>query len=282
MTLVAAFRSLDRIISMSDTLISNRDSPRPNAVPGRLKSVVVNRWLTISYAGLSSQALDCIRIIRATRGLTTNQAISLLSAFSTAHNGDVEFIVCSHEEHGTPRLVKIHHELVSEGQDMYWIGDADAARQFSRLELRPLQGEAEGEYYTLEERRFARRFHEFMAANPVSSVGGLVVEALASPYGHCYNENLGVFVDRVTVPDPLEPTLRAEMNKAGMNGYYSYAVLSSAERGEAVVGMYFAQAEMGYIHTPLVSDDAVKVSALTQEEFQAVIRSHTVQGQNDA
>ena len=273
MTLVAAFRSLDRIVTLSDSLISNRDHPRPNAIPGRLKSIVLNRWLTVSYAGLSSQALDCIRKIRASPQLTTEKALQMLYEFSARESGAVDFLLCSHELPGVPRLAKVHNGAISEGLDVYWIGDGDAARLFARHDLSSIPDEAGGEYYTLEERQFARRFHEFLDSRSSAAVGGLAVEALASAHGHCYTDRMEVYVETVTVPDPLVPELRNAMNKAGMNGYYSCSVSNPVDRGEAIVGMYFEQAEIGYIHAPLLHDDAVKVNAENGQQFQALVRA---------
>jgi hypothetical protein len=61
------------------------------------------------------------------------------------------------------------------------------------------------------------------------------------------------------------------MNDAGMNGYYKYAVMTPAERGLALVGTYFEQARIGFIHEPLVQDDPKKVEARDQNEFQAIL-----------
>jgi len=58
LTLIAALKMSERIVVMSDTAISDRDAIRSNLIPGRLKSVVVGPKMTISYAGLSSQALE--------------------------------------------------------------------------------------------------------------------------------------------------------------------------------------------------------------------------------
>ena len=48
MTIVAAMKCGERICVMSDTMISDRGLARDNVIPGRLKTIVVNKWLTIS------------------------------------------------------------------------------------------------------------------------------------------------------------------------------------------------------------------------------------------
>ena len=63
MTIVVAKKLDERIVDMSDTMISDLNEPKNNVIPGRLKSMVINNWLTISYANLSIQAIDAIRKI---------------------------------------------------------------------------------------------------------------------------------------------------------------------------------------------------------------------------
>lgn len=272
MTLVIAFRSMGRIVTLSDTMISDeRLSRSRNRIPGRLKSIVLSRWLTVSYAGLSTQAIDAIRRLKTTYPLTTDSAIEYLRESSARVNGEVDFLLCSHEAPDNPRLVKISGPQVSEGQDLYWIGNPGSACALAHLELTPAQGESRGEYFSVEERKFTRRFHHYLEQGTDTAVGGMVINCLASPYGHCYQDHFAAYVDSVTIPDPVESSLRQRMNNSGMNGYYKYAVMSSSERGLALVGTYFEQANIGYIHEPLVQDDPEKIEARDQSEFGDIV-----------
>lgn len=272
MTIVAALRSMGRIVVMSDTMISDERSHRTRKrIPGRLKSIVLNRWLTVSYAGLSIQSIDTIRELKAANPTTTDAAVDYLRDVAANQKNEVDFLVCSHERPDRPRLIKISGERASEGQDFYWIGSPTAAGELARLELPAVQGESGGEYFSIEETRFTYRFHQYIKHATDPSVGGMVINCLASPYGHCYQNHYGAYVDQVTIPDPVEPSLRQRMNDAGMNGYYKYAVMTPAERGLALVGTYFEQARIGFIHEPLIQDDPEKVEAEDQNEFQAIL-----------
>ena len=276
MTLVAAFRSMGRIVVLSDMMISDERSRRcRNRIPGRLKSIVLNRWLTVSYAGLSIQAIDAIRRLIAVDPITTDLAVEYLRESAAVMKDELDFLVCSHEAPEHPRLIKISGSWVSEGQDLYWIGSQASASGFARMELPPAQGETGGENYSLEERRFTRRFHCYLDQGADDAVGGMVINCLASPHGHCYQDHAGAYVDRVTIPDPLEPALRQRMHDAGMNGHYKYAVMATHERGLALVGTYFEQAKIGFIHEPLLRDEPEKIEARDQIEFQAAIAERT-------
>jgi hypothetical protein len=271
MTLVVAHRSMNRIVVMCDTMIANDNLLRPNSVPGRLKAIVLSESLTIAYAGLSNLALQDVRALKQVPGLTTAQAVAFLRNASDRSAGAVDFLVCSHEIPENGRLIKIAEGKAFEGPDIFWIGNADSAREVARMSLPPLPGESGGEYYSLEERQFVRRFHTYVEKNEDRAVGGMVINCLASQYGHCYQDHLGVFVERVTVPDPVEPELRLQMQRSGMDGYYSYGVHCAPVRGVAIVGAHFEQAGIGFVYDPLHEDEAEKVRVASQQEFQALI-----------
>jgi hypothetical protein len=274
MTLVAAYRSMGRIVTLSDTRISDKGSPRlGNRIPGRLKSIVLNRWLTVSYAGLSIQAIDAIRKLHAIRPASTESAVEYLRKSSLTLKAEVDYLVCSHEEPTQLRLIKISGAQVSEGSDLYWIGNPASASALLSMELPPAQGESGGEYWSLEERRFTRRFGAYMDLGTDAAVGGMVVHSLASPFGHCYQTHAGAYFDNVTIPDPVEPAVRQQMNGAGMDGHFKYHVISPDERGLAIVGTYFEQANVGFIHEPLISDDPEKFEARDQSDFQTMVNA---------
>jgi hypothetical protein len=46
---------------LPDTVITDEQSVRLNALPGRLKSVILNGRLAVGYAGAADQAIDAIR-----------------------------------------------------------------------------------------------------------------------------------------------------------------------------------------------------------------------------
>ena len=57
MTVVIGKRFGDTIVLLSDTMIADANSGRNNAIPGRLKAIVVTDRLSIAYAGHSNPAL---------------------------------------------------------------------------------------------------------------------------------------------------------------------------------------------------------------------------------
>lgn len=280
MTLVAAIRNGQRIVVMSDTAISNRNAAHPNAVPGRLKSIVVSTTLTISYAGLSSQALDAIRSVRVLRlGLST--AIEALLEASRRHQGALDFLICSHEDKESARLIKISDSQVYEGANYYWIGNADSARAFARYESNYRHPDNPPDYQSAEEREFTHRFFDYVENSRDPNVGGAVVNCLCSEYGHCYQDHAGVnHWEPITVPDPTPPEIKFALHKSG-RASFSYHLYCPAERGVALVGYYMEQPGVGFLHVPLEQDDPIPVTAASEGEFRRVV-SEAAAARSDA
>jgi len=51
----------DTIVVLSDTMISDAQLGRADAIPGRLKAITINDHLSIAYAGHSDPALNIVR-----------------------------------------------------------------------------------------------------------------------------------------------------------------------------------------------------------------------------
>jgi hypothetical protein len=271
MTLVSALKMRERIVVMSDTAISNRDAVRSNIIPGRLKSIVLSTKMTVSYAGLSSQALDVIRRLRREQVDDDETAISYLLSTCKEYPGEIDFIYCSHDKFGRSRLVKITSEGTFEGSTMYWIGSAEAARTLSKLETQVPRLDNAPDYQPHQELVFTRRFFEYLENHADSNVGGVAVNCLCSEYGHCYQDHAGgVLLKPIQMPDPVPTEVRAAEERTGMSRF-SYHLYSAEDRGVAVVGYYLEQARVGYLHIPLEHDDPFKVVAEDQAEFRRIV-----------
>ena len=91
MTLVMGRRFNDRLVILSDSMITHKAATKPNAIPGRLKSIILSRDMAVSYAGLANKALSIIRALlpMAYKGvdleamLSTLQSIQAQSALPT-------------------------------------------------------------------------------------------------------------------------------------------------------------------------------------------------------
>ena len=61
MTLVIGRQFFNRLVILSDTMISDEASTGTNIIPGRLKSIVLSQDIAVSFSGLANQACGTIR-----------------------------------------------------------------------------------------------------------------------------------------------------------------------------------------------------------------------------
>jgi hypothetical protein len=268
MTIVAAMKFDERICVMSDTMISSAGVARDNIIPGRLKSIVINQWLTISYAGLSTQAIDAIRKIYNTSNITTEWVLKYLIVVSSQYSDELDFIVCSHEN--GVRLVKVSNGRISEGAKAYWIGSVQAANELSRVTIPNNEIEGLPDYMSVEEVIFKNAFNTYMRENRCTGIGGAIIDCLCSPYGHCFNTHAASFSWDTIVLGRDDFDERQEKNRTGMY-HYEYHVSSTSARGQSVVGFYLDQAKLGFIYDPIHYDEAMKIESIGLSEFSRLV-----------
>lgn len=118
MTLVVAAQFGSRIIVFSDTMISGAHLTRNDIIPGRLKSIILNGKLSVSYAGAVSTGLRVIREARNLFGKTQDLSeviefirLESLAVLSTKYECDL--LIVSHV--GEPNIVRISDGVASSG-----------------------------------------------------------------------------------------------------------------------------------------------------------------------
>lgn len=270
MTIVIAKRIGERISVMSDTYISDENGIKDKVIPGRLKSVVVNKWLTISYAGLSDQAIDAIRAIHSMHDITTQGVVNYLFDVACQYESQLDFILFSHEH--DVRLVKILSSGIYEGSDHYWIGNIEAANAILTLFKDNLEKDLNfinfPDQNFIVESKFRSAFSKYMRESGCEGVGGVVMDCLSSPYGHCYQTYSSSFSWDVIDLGSVDYSSLQEEHKSGMY-HYSYNVVSLDCRGEGIVGFYLDQAQIGFIYDPIRLDEALAVrkNCLNLESF---------------
>jgi hypothetical protein len=131
MTLVVAAQFGSRLLVFSDTMISNRSTGN-DIIPGRLKSVVINGTLSISYSGEADRALDSVRRIHKNNAIYKDVQDVVVVLAQTSARCDCDFIVAAHLPE--PCLVKIADGKISSGGSRYWIGNPEPIRRLMDIE----------------------------------------------------------------------------------------------------------------------------------------------------
>jgi hypothetical protein len=284
MTLVMARQWDDRIIMLSDTLISDRNAPHRDIIPGQLKAIMLSHNLSVAYAGWANRALHVIREVRTAvcqgSDLHLQDVLEHLCQATNRSNGDVDFLVASHYEE--PVLFKIWNGQISRGAGSYWIGDPSAASAVQRamdsqsireivqkaIDSQPIR--ELGKWYLEEEVPLRLAFADVVRESPFPGVGGFSFTLLGSPLGHCYIGDGGFFAwDSVKLSEIDTPDYR-RFEKTGTT-HYQYSLTAPQQPGAGVAGVFLPQVELAYVYSPLQSDSVLRRPGVTLEGLSSEV-----------
>jgi hypothetical protein len=241
MTIVIARKWGDRIVMLSDTMISDRTAACPDIIPGQLKAIVLTPKLSVAYAGRAGKALDTIRKVwgAAREGADLPDMLESLRQVTGENTEPVDFLVVSHYE--APTLYKVWEGKVSTGANWYSIGDYCAADAVMRgMELKPIIDP--GRWYSGDELRLSVAFKDVVLESTFPGVGGFSFELLGSPLGHCYQNGAGSHSWGTVRSDGIDTPEFRSFEKTG-TAHYKYNMTSSY-RGAGVTGAFLPQTRL--------------------------------------
>lgn len=276
MTICVAARFDDRILIMSDTMISSREWIRNDIIPGQLKAIVLNMKMSLAYAGLVRvgilAARSCAEQLR--NGAKLSEILSILR--NVSEEGSCDFLIASHENGA--QIFKISEGRVSSDQDFHWIGDPYIVARMKKQAEETDAAVAQTILYNphiedvrTKESSFRHSFSNLLLTSPRLSaeVGGVPINLLASPFGHCYQNHAAAFSPG---PISLDGTPHPEAAAPG-GDRYAFSITGAFHRGVAITSVFFDEAAVGYIYNPLEWDEPLKLVGATIERVNDKLRA---------
>lgn len=269
MTIVIARKFGQRIVIMSDTMVSDNTEAFFSAIPGQLKAIILSKELSVAYAGNVEKSLDVLRFFQGLPESRRTYSALLEILEKASHAQDCDFIVASHSEHAVLR--KIANGATTEELDAAWIGSSQALHL-----VQPLNQDSNcklPEFISEEEMNFTRGFTQpFIDGGPqlAKGIGGLPVHLLASPYGHCYaNTAFAISWDVIDLSIGIT-NAQALDQKSGMTSWSANGC-ASGWRGTAIYGCYLSQISTGYIYNPLEQDAPQTIRNVSLSDFSSLL-----------
>lgn len=252
MTFVIARRFGDRIVMAADTMISSDQEARPDIIPGRLKIIILNQFVTAAYAGAANQGIDAIRAakIALDAGGGLDRVACILRDATINHANRLEFILASHLDGAS--LKRIWNGVISENLSRTSIGTRHLEDQLDHIAASapkhalPIRSDEENAFHFA----LGQLFSGVLIAE---GVGGFHVLMQGTPYGHCYLSHAGATAwDRINIGEPVTAQ-QLEDRRTGMT-QWAYQVMGPSPYGVAVLGAAVPDAGTGYIYAPLVEE----------------------------
>lgn len=281
MTIVIARTFGRRVAFFADTMISDAAKGREDAIPGRLKAIVLSPSVSVAYAGHAEPALAGVR--RANEALARigelEAAMRALVETAADTNHEVEYLLASHSG-GEPDLRKITRRGVTANVSDAFLGDPAVVRDVLEIAGQQRADAVPDLEISSEELQLWNGFSRLFIDKGIrvrEAVGGIPTYLVASPYGHTYQRGSVVSAwDSVDLAVGLTPA-HLVARRSGETEW-RFIVVSCRLRGVGVLGMGVPQAGLGFIHAPILSDDPRRIvlqsagsGAVEERRFSAAL-----------
>jgi hypothetical protein len=286
MTIVVARKFGQRVLIVSDTMISETTAARQNIIPGTLKSIVISMDFSLAFSGNIATALDAIRETKEIYARRKNSDLAIdklceMSVRSAKTDQDCDFLAVRHLS-TRAELIRISGGKATVMEMGTFIGQPSVWEYLMKAERDiPLdESISRDEYSSPEEIRFQIAVNSLRIApaeHASIGVGGFIITLLCSPHGHCYSGNLGVHAwDKISIPGGLTDAQIAD--RASGKTEYRYRILPPSRRGVAVVGAMLDQAKLGFVYSPLsVHSIPAAVTDATESRIRQLVDAEAEQ-----
>lgn len=262
----------DRDVYVSgDTAVTRRDAIKPDLHPGICKVVPIRFDVVAAFAGEVGEAIKLLRDLRERpEPLSTEKIVSELVLSDAVASGAVEFLVASCAG-DVRRVFKVSASGSATGSDFYWIGDVDAAKQHA---LRS------SEHVASMSDEVDRRFSGTVALSAFNSVlsgglvgvGGSALTMRSRPGFPFYFETV---VDTLMDEQAVGPALEVMKIAVPHSNQFVRSVLRPSYPDIAVVAVYVAFADMGWIYRPFADPPVQSIVGVTFHAFRQELHRQT-------
>ncbi|MCB0462924.1 MAG: hypothetical protein R2816_10520 [Flavobacteriaceae bacterium] len=129
MTLIICRQIKEKVYIVSDSKVTDKNAVRNNPLAGNLKSLILNPYLSLSFAGNVHYAEKILELFYSNRiGSLQQLVLSCLKA-NIESNDETDFIIAS-LQNGNAIIIKISNKTAQQNQQNAWIGNQLAFNKF--------------------------------------------------------------------------------------------------------------------------------------------------------
>ena len=129
MTLIICRQIKEKIYIVSDSKVTDKNAVRNNPLTGNLKSLILNPYLSLSFAGNIHYAEKILELFYSNRIANLQQLVLQCLKANIESNNETDFIIAS-LENGNRIIIKISDKTAQQNQQNAWIGNQLAFNKF--------------------------------------------------------------------------------------------------------------------------------------------------------
>lgn len=274
MSLVVSKKIDNEVLVVSDLKLTNTLKLESEAkYTYGLKSVILNPWICISFAGAYRVALPIIDNILKSQKVNyfipeaVDNLVDYIVNNISGFEGDVSFIVSARFDDA--RIIKIENGIASE-EDIAWIGDEAAFREYQKYYVENINESELNEYFSLnihklregnsdevntELGRNLKAMKKAIFSSPIDLggsgqmvIGGFPVLAFSGPSGFMYDHYLyAASPHHINIPNNDWSTVDWG---SVITGGFAVTTCCGGE-GHGIIGFYIFTSEQGILFSPL-------------------------------
>ncbi len=272
MTLIIGKNIGNSIRVDSDSKITNPKiaSNKNSVFSGLLKSIILNPYISVSYAGGVETAQSAIEKLYKLPNFNINTVKTELLGIHKETDFETDFLIASIENQGL--LYKISEGKIDVSNQSQWIGDSSGFNMYQREFIPNLKG--------IEPKQIVKAhedaFEEVVKSGKIESIGGFHITVHTTKKGLEYLMKMSI-----TMGQPTSMVVQA--NQAvpipfgdAKTGAYSYSYLISSNPFHPAIGIYFPMGNFGTLYYPrltreilmLKDVDVFKFAQRVKEDFK--------------
>ncbi|MBE7692825.1 hypothetical protein [Tenacibaculum finnmarkense] len=131
MTLIICRQIKEKIYIVSDSKVTDKNAVRNNPLTGNLKSIILNPYLSLCFAGNIHYAEKILELFYSNKIANLQQLVLECLKTNIESNNETDFIIAS-LENGNPIIIKVSNKTAQQNQQNAWIGNQTAFSKFQK------------------------------------------------------------------------------------------------------------------------------------------------------
>jgi len=274
MSLIIAKKHDNFITIKSDTEVTFHDTKLELSL-GKIKFIIVNPNLTISFAGslgYASYAVSEAISITNNGDFEIDEIIDFLLETNKKSEDEVSFIICTLKPQ--KEIIKVQNSTVERDLSTAWIGNYEGFKKFQSHFLPMIKSGL------LKKIGFQLIFNECFeeVLNAVETIGGLSITIVGYEkfsYSGLNTKSLSLRTGKNWIEKGIDP-FEVDVPPNPAHGDYRLEFLSS-NNGDSF-GVYYELGNFGFFVQPIKLNQLIKIKGKTKSEFKLeVLKQYNVQ-----
>lgn len=273
MTLIVGRITQGGVLVDSDSRITDPNivSNKNNIFSGILKTIILNPFISVSYAGGVETAQKAIEELYNLKKIEINIIKSLLLKINIESKNETDFLIASLENQ--PILYKISNGIIEPSNSFHWIGDIDAFNLYQKEFLPNIKSIDAKHILSVH----SDAFDKVIKNEKIESVGGFHITVHRTKLGLEYLSKMQIITGQPTSITLTNNQVKPIPFGNAQTGAFSFSYLKSENPYSPAVAIHFPMGNFGTLYYPKITREIIFYKNVSGLEFvEKVKKEHNI------